>query len=226
MSSRASHTREDQCSRFFGLNKLTSRPLLLSALFIVTWSAFGQDTKHTPGASAPAVAMAERTPGNSGGTAFTHMGINASEFQARRQSVANAVPDGIILLHSFSAPKSWSDSGFRQDSNFYYLTGLENLHDAILAIDGTQKESWLFVKPPTEREQRRFAVLTAWDSVYLIPDHQTEQVFSIDHIVGWEEFSNFIETRRKANPKIPLPGLDWRGQDGCGRKQSAGSRAN
>lgn len=69
------------------------------------------------------------------GTALAHMGIDTSEFQARRQSVMNQVADGIVLLHSFSGPKSWSDSGFRQDSNFYYLTGLENLHDAILAVD-------------------------------------------------------------------------------------------
>ena len=136
------------------------------------------------------------------GTALAHMGIDPSEFQARRQSVMNAASDGIVLLHSFSGPKSWSESGFRQDSNFYYLTGLENLHDAILAVDGTTKETWLFVMAPTEREQRRFAPLTGWDSVYLKPDHQTEQAFDIDHIVAWEEFTDFIDARRKANPRI------------------------
>ena len=71
------------------------------------------------------------------GTALAHMGIDTSELQARRQSVMNAASDGIVLLHSFSGPKSWRDAGFQQDSNFYYLTGLENLHDAILAVDGT-----------------------------------------------------------------------------------------
>src|SRR5438270_12899415 len=70
------------------------------------------------------------------GTALAHMEIETNKFQARRQSVMNAASDGIVLLHSFSGPKSWSESGFRQDSNFYYLTGLENLHDAILAVDG------------------------------------------------------------------------------------------
>jgi Xaa-Pro aminopeptidase len=138
------------------------------------------------------------------GMALTHMGIDSSEFQRRRQSVMNAASDGIILLHSFSAPKSWSDSGFRQDSNFYYLTGLENLHDAILAVDGTTKESWLFVMAPTERQQRRFDSLSGWDSVYLTPNHETEQALGIEHIVAWDGFADFIETRRKANPKILL----------------------
>jgi len=138
------------------------------------------------------------------GTVLAHMGIDPSEFQARRQSVMNAVPDGIVLLHSVSAFKSWNESGFQQDSNFYYLTGLENLHFAIVAVDGTTKESWLFVKAPTEKEQRRVAgsVLNGWDSVYLTPDHQTEQLLGIDHIVLWNGFPDFIETRRKANPGI------------------------
>ncbi len=138
------------------------------------------------------------------GTALAHMGIDPSEFQARRQSVMNAASDGIVLLHSFSGPKSWSESGFRQDSNFYYLTGLENLHDAILAVDGTTKESWLFVMAPTEREQRRFDALSGWDSVYLKPNHGTEQAFGIEHIVAWDGFADFIKTRRKANPKVLL----------------------
>jgi Xaa-Pro aminopeptidase len=148
------------------------------------------------------------------GTALAHMGIDTTEFQGRRQSVMNEVPDGIVLLHSFSAPKSWSESGFQQDSNFYYLTGLENLHDAILAIDGTTKESWLFVMGPTATEQRRFSgsVLNGWDSAYLTPDHQTEQLLGINHIVAWERFADFIETLRKANPAITLY-LDHGGQE-------------
>src|SRR5438876_14057 len=37
------------------------------------------------------------------GTALPHMGIDTSEFQARRQSVMNAASDGIVLLHFFIA---------------------------------------------------------------------------------------------------------------------------
>ena len=142
----------------------------------------------------------------SSGTAQTHMGIDISEFQQRRQSAMNAAPDGIILLHSLSGPKSWNESGFQQDCNFFYLTGLENLHNAILALDGTTKETWLFVMLPTEVQQRRFrlSALNGWDSVYLTPDHPTEQALGIDHIVAWDGFSDFIETRRKADPGIVL----------------------
>jgi Xaa-Pro aminopeptidase len=138
------------------------------------------------------------------GTAQTHMGIAPSEFQGRRQSVMNAASDGIVLLHSFSGPKSWRDAGFQQDPNFYYLTGLENLHGAILAVDGTTKESWLFVMAPTDTQQRRFDTLSGRDSVYLAPNPGTERALGIEHIVAWDGFADFIETRRKANSKIPL----------------------
>jgi hypothetical protein len=46
------------------------------------------------------------------GMALAHMGIDTSEFQARRQSVMNGASDGIVLLQSFSAVKSWNESGF------------------------------------------------------------------------------------------------------------------
>jgi Xaa-Pro aminopeptidase len=220
MNSPASNACENQWSQFFGSNKLRRLTLMkqirrfsLSALLIVAGTTFGGDTKSEADASAPAVATAKRTSGRSVGTALAHMGINASEFQARRQSAMKAASDGIVLLHSFSAPKSWSDSGFQQDSNFYYFTGLENLHNAILAIDGTMKEAWLFVMPPTEREQRRFSkVLTGWDSAYLSPGKETEQLLAIDHVVAWDEFSNLIDSRRKTNPKIVLY-LDQSGQE-------------
>ncbi len=140
----------------------------------------------------------------SSGSALTHMGIDPGEFAARRQAVMNAAPDGIVLLHSFSAPKNWSDSGFQQDSNFYYLTGLENLHDAILAVDGSTKETRLFVMAPGEKEQRRFSALTGWDSAYLTPNHQAEQLLGITHIVAWGGFSDFIEARLEANRRIVL----------------------
>lgn len=138
-------------------------------------------------------------------TAQVHMGIDVSEFRARRQAAMAAAPDGIVLLHSASAPKNWNDAGFQQDSFFYYFTGLENLHDAILAVDGLSKQTWLFVLPPTNgRQQRISAALTGWDAAYQHAGAETEQLLSIDHVVAWERFADFIEVRRNADPRIAL----------------------
>jgi Xaa-Pro aminopeptidase len=148
----------------------------------------------------------------SAAAAQIHMGIDASEFRARRQAVMAAAPDGIVLLHSASAPKNWNDAGFLRDSFFYYFTGLENLHDAILAIDGISKQAWLFVLPPTSgRQQRISAALTGWDAAYLRAGGETEQLSGMDHVVSWEEFADFIETRRKTAPGLKFC-LDQGGQ--------------
>src|SRR5215469_1959732 len=73
----------------------------------------------------------------SGQTAF-----EAGEFQARRKAALEKIPDGILLLRSYSGLKHWDESGFHQDSSFYYFTGLANAHSAILVLDGNQRESW------------------------------------------------------------------------------------
>ena len=138
-------------------------------------------------------------------TAQVHMGVEASEFRARRLAVIAAAPDGIVLLHSSSAPKGWSDAGFQQDAFFFYFTGLENLHDAILAIDGPAKQTWLFVLPPTSGRQRGISTaLTRWDAGYLEVGDETQQLLGIDHVVPWEGFTEFIEARRKAVPALVL----------------------
>jgi hypothetical protein len=53
----------------------------------------------------------------------------------RRQRAARAFSDGILLLHSKTTTND-ADDGYREEPAFYYLTGLENLPGALLAIDG------------------------------------------------------------------------------------------
>lgn len=130
--------------------------------------------------------------------AFAQTGIEAPELQARRKAALDKVPDGIILLRSSLGLKRWDESGFHQDPSFYYFTGLANAHGAILALDGGQKESWLFVSP----RAIPFADLRGFDSVFFDPGSQTEQELKIDHVAPWDQFVTFIESRRKSNPKL------------------------
>jgi Xaa-Pro aminopeptidase len=136
--------------------------------------------------------------------------IDSTEYQARRRAVMERIPDGIIVLRSFSGLKHWDESGFHQDASFYYFTGLANLHGAILALDGTTKESWLFVSP---RLGSFGSDLHGFDSAFLDPGSQTEEELKIDHVVGWDQFSSFIEARHKSNPKL-IWYADGAGQSG------------
>lgn len=73
--------------------------------------------------------------------------IDPSEYQARRRAAMEKVPDSIVALHSVSGLKRWDESGFHQDASFYAFTGLANMRGAILVLDGTDRQSWLFVMP-------------------------------------------------------------------------------
>src|SRR5215471_19410634 len=136
--------------------------------------------------------------------------IAATEFQARRKAALEKVPDGIILLRSYSGLKHWDESGFHQDSSFYYFTGLANVHAAILVLDGQQKESWLFVAP---RQGPFGADLHGFDSISLDPGAQSEAELKIDHVVLWDQLVPFVESRRKNNSKLILY-ADSAGQTG------------
>lgn len=132
------------------------------------------------------------------------------EFEARRMAAMAKASDGIVLLRSYSGLKHWDESGFHQDSSFYYFTGLANIHGAILALDGQEKEAWLFVAP---RQGSPSGDLHGLDSIYVDPGSQAQTELRIDHVVPWDQFVPFIESRRKNDGKLILY-ADSAGQTG------------
>jgi len=140
---------------------------------------------------------------------FSQTSFDTQEFQARRKAALEKVPDGIVLLRTAWGLKHWDESGFHQDPSFYYFTGLANAHGAILALDGTKKESWLFVPPRIPLGSD----LHGFDAVFFDPGPQTEKELGIDHVVSWDQFVTFINSRRKDNPKLLLY-TDQGGQTG------------
>jgi Xaa-Pro aminopeptidase len=82
------------------------------------------------------------------------------EFTARRQALCKAVGnEGMIMMFG----KTMVPAGirFRQDNDFYYLTGNEDLN-AVLVIDATNCDSFLFLPTQTEREASR----DGWNWMY------------------------------------------------------------
>ncbi len=68
--------------------------------------------------------------------------FSADDFAARRNRVMTQIGDGVLVLQGAELPEAYIK--FRQDNNFYYLTGVE-IPDAVLIIDGKNKESVLLV---------------------------------------------------------------------------------
>jgi Xaa-Pro aminopeptidase len=136
--------------------------------------------------------------------------IAISEIQSRRAGGMQKCPDGIILLHANVGDKHWDESGFHQDQNFYYYTGLPNANAAILAMDGVAGESWLFV-PPEPQGRKMAPDLTGMNRMLLAPGHGTESELGIEHVVSWDGFVAYLDDRLKSKPDLVLC-LDGGGQ--------------
>jgi Xaa-Pro aminopeptidase len=128
----------------------------------------------------------------------------------RRATAMQKCPDGIILLHATVGYKHWDESGFHQDQNFYYYTGLPNAGAAILAIDGVARESWLFI-PPEPQGRKMGADLTGMNRMLFAPGQSTESELGIEHVVSWDGFVAYLDGRVKSKPDSVLY-LDGGGQ--------------
>lgn len=118
---------------------------------------------------------------------------SAEELRGRRQAAMTRLPDGILLLHARSSLKAIDQGQFRQDPTFYYFTGLDRAMNAILALDGPRRESWLFVPPPGPFERSNVAAGLA-----------SQQALGIDHVVGWDGLVAFLDGRLAASPRPVL----------------------
>lgn len=81
--------------------------------------------------------------------------IPITEYQARRLQLARSLPkDSIALIFAANEQIRNGDAHFRfrQDSNFYYLTGFNEPH-SILVIDTNQLTSTIFNKPKNPEEE-------------------------------------------------------------------------
>ena len=70
------------------------------------------------------------------------MGYPPGEFAARRDKLAQAAQTGLIVM--FGATEATPGLRFRQDNDFFYLTGSEALN-GVLVIDAATKASHLFL---------------------------------------------------------------------------------
>ncbi|MGB8324039.1 MAG: aminopeptidase P N-terminal domain-containing protein, partial [Candidatus Acidiferrum sp.] len=114
------------------------------------------------------------------------------ELMQRRARAAKQFADGVLLLHAKSEIDSASD-GHRVEPAFYYLSGMENLPGALLAIDGKNGESWLFVNSD------KYYMAIGAD---VVPGHDAQQELGMAHVVDWTELESFLAERAREGGKI------------------------
>lgn len=103
------------------------RRILLSAVLLVILVAFGR----------PLPIQGQRT------------GYSPEEFARRREAVMRETGGGLIVL--FGNDRRDPGTHFRQDNDFYYFTGREDVNAILIMVPGT-KESFLFMPEQNPRE--------------------------------------------------------------------------
>jgi Xaa-Pro aminopeptidase len=77
-------------------------------------------------------------------------GYSSEEFESRRGALMEAVQGGMIVLFGDAEPQPGAH--FRQDNDFFYFTGVDDLN-AILLMAPRTGESFLFLPRQTPREE-------------------------------------------------------------------------
>ncbi len=85
------------------------------------------------------------------GVRAERLGYPPEEFAGRRAALAKALGEGTLLLFGSTMPAN--GSRFRQDNDFYYFTGSEDLN-AVLLMDASSGETQLFLPTQSESEVR------------------------------------------------------------------------
>src|SRR5688572_22659114 len=85
------------------------------------------------------------------GPAAERMGYAPEEFAGRRQRLAQALQRGTVVM--FGATSPTPGVRFRQDNDFFYLTGNESLN-AVLVMDAASGAAHLFMPKLTPGEIR------------------------------------------------------------------------
>jgi Xaa-Pro aminopeptidase len=141
--------------------------------------------------------------------------VPLTELAQRREAALMQFHDGILLLHSGSGLKRWEDYGFRQGASFYYLTGMPNLHDSILALDGPKHESVLFVRvwPKAPFLMQAESMFSGLGQFSLSPGAASASLTGVVRVESWDGFSAWLDARLKEEPALALY-LDNGGQVG------------
>ncbi len=105
--------------------------------------------------------------------------FTADDFNERRKKIMEKIGDGVVILQGASLPEGYIK--FRQDNNFYYLSGVET-PDVIMTIDGLTKRSILWIPDETYRDIKQEARIKAGDSA--AKEYKFEAVISKTRFLG------------------------------------------
>lgn len=117
------------------------------------------------------------------------------EFAARRARVTQQIGDAAAII--IGTPELASYHKFRQNNQFFYLTGVE-VPRAILVIDGKARRSTLFLLPRDERAERS-------EGPVLTPGPDAARITGIEEVKARDEFAASLAVLAAEGRTLYLP---------------------
>jgi Xaa-Pro aminopeptidase len=135
------------------------------------------------------------------------------EFSARRTALMARIGDGVAIVQG--APEMSAEVAFRQNNQFFYITGVE-VPRALLLVDGRSRRSTLFLPPP--RRER-------YNGPELGPGAAAASITGIESVVERDTFGAVLATLARDSRLIYTPfRAEVRG-GGSGGEATAHARA-
>src|ERR671921_163523 len=105
------------------------------------------------------------------------------EFAERRAKLMEKIGDGVAIIQGTT--ETGNSLKFRQNNQFYYLTGVE-VPRAILLVDGKTRRSALFLPPRDERKERS-------EGPILTPGPEAVQLTGIEAVAPRDQFADALK---------------------------------
>ena len=121
--------------------------------------------------------------------------LPAEEFAARRAKVFDAIGDGVAVLQGAAEYPAYVR--FRQNSQFFYLTGVE-VPRALVLLDGRTKTTTLFVAPRNERMERS-------EGPVLVPGDEAARLTGIAQVRERDAFADALKAAATAGRTLYIP---------------------
>jgi Xaa-Pro aminopeptidase len=132
------------------------------------------------------IVLVQAWPGFAGDNAY---------FAARRNALLSRIGESIAVLQGLPDTRGYVP--FRQDNNFYYLTGVET-PGAMLLLDGARRQTVLFL--PARDED-----IAQWEGERLFAGREAQTATGVDAVRELSEFGVELGKRLKEAPVLYTP---------------------
>ncbi len=120
-------------------------------------------------------------------------------FKARREILMKEIEGSVAVLQGAPATRAYIP--FRQDNNFYYLTGVE-APDALLLIDGLSRTSILFLPAQDKKAEQ-------WEGAQPVPGPEAQRQTGMDAVLDRSQFGDELKKRKATLRTLYVPLLPY-----------------